>query len=106
MRPISVSVTGVGTSSVIVPDHQTSPFNVGLGCKVTGTATYSVEHTFDDVFSPTFTPASATWIANSGLTAKTATADGNYAFPVTGIRLNVTAGTGTVTLTVVQGLPI
>lgn len=104
MRPTTVSVTGTGTSSVVVPDYLSSPFNVGVGCKVSGSATYSVEHTFDDVFSPTFDPATATWIANTGLTGKTANADGNYAFPVRGIRLNIASGSGTVTMTVVQGV--
>lgn len=104
MRPTSVSVTGVGTSSVVVPDYLSSPTNVGVGCVVSGTATYTVEHTFDDVFSSSFNPATATWIANTGLTGKTANADGNYAFPVRGIRLNIASGTGTVTMTVVQGI--
>lgn len=104
MRPTTVSVTGVDTSAVVVPDYISSPFNVGIGCTVTGTATYTVEHTFDDVFSLNFNPATATWIANSGLTAKTTSTDGNYAFPVRGIRLKVTSGTGTVAMTVVQGL--
>lgn len=104
MRPVRVSVTGVGTSQVIPPDYISSPFNVGIGCIVTGTATYSVQHTFDDVFAPTFNPATANWLDNTGLTAQTASKDGNYAFPVMGIRLNVTAGTGTVQMTVMQGL--
>lgn len=104
MRPATVSVTGVGTSQVIPLDWNSSPFNVGVGCIVTGTATYTVEATFDDVFAPNFTPASANWLPNIGLTAQTASKDGNYAFPVRGVRLNVTAGTGTVQMTVLQGL--
>lgn len=96
------SVTGVGTSAVHVPDTFQTPFNIGLGCVVTGTVTFSVEHTFEDVFSPTFNPATATWFANSGLSSKSANADGNYAYPVNGIRLNVTAGTGSVTLYILQ----
>jgi hypothetical protein len=104
MRPVTVSVTGVNVSQVIPLDWNSSPFNVGVGCIVSGTVTYTVEHTFDDVFAPTFVPASANWLPNTGLTAQTASKDGNYAFPVRGIRLNVTAGTGSVTMTVLQGL--
>jgi hypothetical protein len=37
-----------------------------------------------------------TWFPNSGLTAQTTSANGNYAFPVRGISINITAGTGTV----------
>jgi hypothetical protein len=104
MRPATVTVTPTGVSQVIPLDWNSSPFNVGIGVIVTGTSTYTVEHTFDDVFSPTFTPASANWLPNTGLTAQTASKDGNYAFPVRGVRLNVTAGTGSVTMTVLQGL--
>lgn len=99
---ITRTVTGVGTSAIHVPDTFKDPFNIGLGCVLTGSATYSVEHTFDDVYSPTFNPATATWFTNSGLNAKTTSADGNYAYPVNGIRLNVTAGTGSVTLYILQ----
>lgn len=102
MRPISVTVTGSGVSSPIPMDFLAAQFNVGVGCKISATATYTVEHTFDDVYSPTFNPATATWLPNTGLTAKTANADGNYAFPVQAVRLNVASSTGTVTMTVIQ----
>lgn len=102
MRPVTVVVTGIGVSAPVPMDVNQNPFNAGIGCKISATATYTVEHTFDDVWSPTFVPASATWFPNSGLTAKAANADGNYAFGVRAIRLNVAASTGTVTMTVVQ----
>ena len=102
MRPISVTVSGAGVSAPIPMDYTATQFSVGVGCKISATATYTVEHTFDDVWSPTFNPATATWLPNTGLTAKTANADGNYAFPVTAVRLNVASSTGTVTMTVVQ----
>jgi len=104
MRPVSVTVSGVGVSAPIPMDYTSTQFSVGVGVKISATATYTVEHTFDDVWSPTFSPASATWYPNSGLTAKTANADGNYAFPVTAVRLNVAASTGTATMTVIQSL--
>ena len=102
MRPISVTVTGIGVSAPIPMDINQNPFNAGVGCAISGTATYTVEHTFDDVWSPTFVPASATWFPNSGLTAKTVNSDGNYAFAVRAVRLNVAASTGAVTMKVVQ----
>lgn len=105
MRPIRVVVTGVDVSAPIPMDYVASIFNVGVGCVISATATYTVEHTFDDVWSPTFNPATATWFPNSGLTAKAANTDGNYAFAVTAIRLNVAASTGTVTMTLVQSAP-
>lgn len=109
MRPIRVTVGAQAASAPIPLDHYRDPFNVGVGVKLSAGAslTYSVEHTFDDVFSESFNPSTATWYTNSGLGAKTASLDGNYAFPVTAIRLNVTTyGGGTATMTVIQaGMP-
>lgn len=100
MRPITVSQTGTGQSATVPMDRKLAPFAVGIGCVVSGTATFNVEHTFDNIQDATVTP---TWFINSGFSAKTANQDGNYTFPVRAIRLNVTAGTGTVTMTVIQG---
>lgn len=102
MRPVVYSVTGVGTSNVYPPDHYVSPFNIALGVAVTGTVTYTVQYTFDDVFAKTFDPATAIWTDHPSLTAQTTSKDSNIAYPVRGIRLNVTAGTGTARLTSIQ----
>lgn len=105
MRPIRKTVSAAAVSAPIPLDHYISPFNVGLGVSFSAGAamTYSVEHTFDDIWKADFDPATATWYLNSGLTAKTASLDGNYLFPVTAVRLNVTAHTsGSATLTVIQ----
>jgi len=105
MRPIRVSVGSAASSNVIPMDRNHSSFQASVAVVLSAGAdlTYTVEHTFDDVFASTFDPATATWFANTGLSAKTASLDGNYAFPVTGIRLRVTAHTaGTATMTVIQ----
>ena len=102
MRPISVTVTGVNNSAPIPMDYTLPNFSVGIGCVISGTVTYTVEHTFDDIWSPTFNAATATWFPNTGLTAKSANTDGNYAFPVRAIRLRISAGTGSVTMHVIQ----
>jgi hypothetical protein len=102
MRPVYLTQTGVGTSPVCPLDHYLNPFNVGLSGSVQGSATYSVEYTFDDVYSPTFDPATATWVTHGDLFGMTKTASSNLLFAVTGVRLKVTAGSGTVTLAVIQ----
>jgi len=102
MRPAVYTVTGVGVSGVYAPDHYISPFNLALGADITGTVTYTVQYTFDDVFASGFDPATATWINHPSLTARTTSTDSNIAYPVQGVRLNVTAGTGTVRLTIIQ----
>lgn len=99
MRPITQSKTGVGATTAVPMDHYISPFNVGFGVVVSGVVTYTVQHTFDDVFNTSVTP---TWFNHPVIASQTTSQDGNYAFPVTAIRLNVTAGAGTATITLVQ----
>ena len=101
MRPQVISLTGTGQSAWTPLDYKQSPFNVGIGCVVIGTITYDIEHTFDDVFDSTITP---TAFKNSTITGKSANFDGNYAFPIRAMRINNTAGTGTTTVTILQGL--
>jgi hypothetical protein len=100
MRPQSVTVSSVAASAPIPVDHKI-PANIGFGVVMSGTLTYTVEHTFDNIFDTAVTP---TWFPNTSVSAETTSVDGNYAFPVRAIRLNVTAYTsGAATLTVLQG---
>jgi hypothetical protein len=101
MRPTTVTRSAAGTSAWIPLDYKQNPFNVGLGLVISGTNTTDVEHTFDDIFDSSVTP---TAFKHSTLVGKTANADGNYAFPIRAVRLNVTAYTsGSATLTILQG---
>lgn len=102
MRPTSVTVSGATGSSATIPlNWRSQSFAVGFGVVITGTLTYKVEHTFDNVFDASVTP---TWFDHDLIVGQTANADGNYAFPIVGMRLTVTAWTsGSATLTVVQG---
>ena len=102
MRRIVLSKTGAGASDVSPMNLNTSPFNVGFGVTVSGTVNYTVQHTFDDVFSPTFNPSTAVWFDHPTIASQAVNADGNYAFPVTGIRLLVNSGGGTATLVLLQ----
>ena len=97
MRAQNVSKTGTGSSSALVMNTNISPFNVGFGVTVSGNVTYSVQHTFDDP-GVGFT----TWYSHPTIASKTDAQDGNYAFPVTGIKLLVSSGNGTATMSVLQ----
>jgi hypothetical protein len=97
MKVQTVSKTGTGSSSALVMNTNTTPFNVGFGAIVTGSVDYTVQHTFDDP-SGTLT----TWFNHPTIASQIASADGNYAFPVTAIRVTVNSGAGTVTLKVIQ----
>jgi hypothetical protein len=97
MKVQIASQTGTGSTTPFVMNTNTTPFNVGFGVLVTGTVNFTVEHTFDD-------PAVgfSTWFPHPTIATLAANADGNYAFPVTGIRLTVNSGGGTATLKLIQ----
>lgn len=97
MKVQTVSKTGTGSSTAIPMNTNISPFNVGFGVVVSGTVDYTVQHTFDDP-AVGFT----TWFSHPTVAGETANADGNYAFPVTGVKLLMNSGTGTATLNLVQ----
>lgn len=99
MRPVTVSVTGVGNSPWIPLDLYQDPFNVSLAVEVTGVVTYSVVWTTDDIWNTT-NPQSFAGPAN--LQGATTTQAGSIGAPVTAVQLQVTAGTGTAQLRVLQ----
>lgn len=97
MKVQTTSQTGVGSSPALVMNTNISPLNVGFGVVVTGTVNYTVQHTFDDP-AVGFT----TWFSHPTVAGQTANADGNYAFPMTGVKVLVNSGTGSATLKLVQ----
>jgi hypothetical protein len=92
MTPVTISQTGVGNSAATKVDTFIAPFNIGFGVVVTGTVTYTIQHSFDGT----------DWFNHPDVAAETANADGNYAFPVQYLRVSVTAGTGTAAMTYIQ----
>ena len=98
MRQQIATKTGVGSSNILVTDTYICPFNVGFGVVATGTVTYTVQHTFDNPQ----TTATPVWFSHPTIATKTDNQDGNYAFPVAAIKVIVTAGTGTATMTMIQ----
>ena len=113
MRPIRVTLSSATSSNLIILDTYRSPFNVGIGVTFSaspaGALTYTVEYTYDDVFSNTYDPnaASSVWFPVTALSAKSAGGDGTITSPVTALRFRVSAYTsGSATMTVIQaGMP-
>lgn len=109
MRPTVVTVSAVATSAPIPVNWRgtSGNFSLSLGVDLNpGVLTYTVEHTFDapgDFTSASDYGTNATWRATTGLAGLTASNEGNIAFPVRAVRLNVTAYTsGSAELTVIQ----
>lgn len=103
MRPKKVTVSSVAASAWLPVDYKQDPMNLSVACVlVSGTATFSAEYTFDDVFDSAVTPVA---FAVSTISAATASAVGVINQPVRAIRLNVTAGVSpVVAMTMIQGL--
>lgn len=100
MRPTSVTVSSQTTSAPIPVNWRAKNFGLSVFVDVTGTNTSTVQHTFDNIYDPAVTP---TWMDHASLAAMTADEDGNYAFPVRAVRLNVTAWTsGSATMTLIH----
>lgn len=117
MRPVQLTVVGATASTPFLPDIYQNPFQIGIGVAVvTGNASWAIEHCFDysTVISPLWNGnSSVTWFANSGLGGTVGigttlgTANGNYAFAVAAIRLNVYStnnATATVTANFIQSV--
>lgn len=101
MKPVNFSLTGVGSTPVYAVDTYVAPSNMGMAVIVTGTITYKVQYTFDSVFASNYDPATGNWFDHPTLVGS-ASGNSNIAYPVTGIRLITTAGTGSATLTIIQ----
>lgn len=98
----TLSAGGAEVGAPIPIDQYLNPTNIGLAVVIDATATYTVEHTFDDVFDEAFNPATATWFPHPTLMALSANADGNLAFPPSAVRINVAANTGNVFFNLLQ----
>ncbi len=100
-KTITVAASSATVSGWIPLEQHKTPFNVGFGCVVSGSVSYRVEHTFDDVQNDSVTP---TAFIHEDVSAASSNQDGNYAFPVAAVRVAaVTAAMGgTITLTVRQ----
>jgi len=89
---LSKSQTGTGTSDPILFKAPKDDFVMLINALVTGTVTYDIEYTIDDV------DLVDCQYVTLGDVDRTLSSDDSMYFPVRAIRVNVTAGTGTVKL--------
>lgn len=102
MRPVRVSQTGTGSTNPVPLDIYIAPFNVSIGVTVSGTVTYKLQYTYDDVFSASYVASSGNWNDSVDMVSKTTASNTSINNPVTAVRLTVTAGTGTVNGVIIQ----
>lgn len=96
----AVGVAAVSGAQAWIPlDHHANPFAVSFFInRITGggDSTCRVEHTHMNVLADSSVPAAAVFI-HEDASAVAVSADGNYAFPISAIRLNITQGSGATT---------
>lgn len=97
MKVQTVQKTGAGSTNAVVINTNVTPVNIGFAVVVTGTVNYSVQYSYDDP-SAGFT----TWFDDATITSKTGNEDGSINFPITGLKVLVNSGAGSVTMNVVQ----
>lgn len=92
--------TSGATSAVVRTNIYISPFNVSFGV-VAVSCNYTVQHSFDDWTRMDNPNTSATWWDHPYVSATSGNATGNYAFPVSMIRVyaNSMDATGSVSAT-------
>lgn len=104
MRPSVVTTSNASVttqnSNPVVLDYYGRP-EVSLQVVVTGSATWTVQQTLDNVLDSTVTP---TWFSHpdTNMVAQTVNRQGNYGYIPAAVRLQQTAGTGSAVLTIVQ----
>jgi hypothetical protein len=95
----SVTVSSATSSNWIPLNIKGGDFKVSLCLEITGTGSYKVEHTFDNIQ----TDPSPTVFTHSVLSGITASTDSNYDFPVRAVRLTCSSYTsGSATLKIIQ----
>ena len=100
-----IGVDGLCESAWLPMDYNIRNFNAGLGVDISSGAvlTYTVQHTFDDVYSSTFVESTAVTHNHDNMVAQTVSSDGNYTNPPTATRVDLTAYTsGSLNYNVIQ----
>lgn len=102
---VKAGTNGVGASPWISSNYFITPSDWSFGCALSGTANFSIQVTYDNFqtlgFNQTQLPEPTAWDV-SALASKSANANGSVTDPITGWRLKINSGTGTVTVTAVQ----
>lgn len=99
---ITVGTSSEGATLPKVLNLADSFMPVGIGCTVTGTIDYTIQHTYDDPFK---SPEDAEWFVNDDIEDETDNAETAYTTPVTAIRVLINSGSGSVRTRIVQGSP-
>lgn len=101
-RLMTITASEVGPSSIFGVNVNVAPVNISFGVTLSDGAVlqYKIEHTYHDLWKP-YKPEDIQWFPF--IQNQTTSADGYYAYPITGFRVNITAWEyGSLVVNVVQ----
>lgn len=96
---ITVDTIGAGASQEIPIDLYVNQINITLATEITGVVNYTIQSTFDDVFSGS---GPFNWASVAGLLSQTTNQNVNGTQPFRAFRILTNSGQGTVKLIVIQ----
>jgi hypothetical protein len=102
-RTTSDASGGTKNSTPWEPDVQGDHFDIECANVVTGTVTYTVQYSYDDVNA--LGVAGVTWWNHPATMSATGNTEAGFDRPVRWIRLQQTAGNGSVIMTCIQTGP-
>ncbi len=101
MRPVVITQATNDVSAAVPLDLYLTPFQVTIGCTVTGVVSYKLQYTYDNPF--TVAAGDIVWRDATDIPAgTTANAESTFDNPVAALRLNKASGSGSVTATISQ----
>lgn len=102
---VKAGTNGVGATMWISSNYQVTPVNWSIACAVTGTVNFTVQETFDNFttlgFNQTQLPEPTAWDVTA-LASKSANTQATLTDVITGWRLKINSGTGSVAVSAVQ----
>lgn len=102
---VKAGTNGVGATPWLAMNYQYAPFVLSIAAIVTGTVNYTIQYTYDDPFM--VVPGTTQGIVPTAfsdpiLAAATATGETTFNNPITGMRLLINSGSGSITLRAIQ----
>lgn len=100
---VTAGTSATGSSPWYMPSYHATPFELQIETILTGTATYNIEYTMDDFYTPAGQatvpwPAAGVPAVRTALSASSASASTTLTHPLRGWRVTITAGTGSLSV--------
>lgn len=103
----SITYTTTGTKTSINVDPSITPFALSVACVLSsgGSVSYKLQYSYDSLDDPTLDDTDADWFDSTTIPAGTAASKTEaFAAPIARVRLVIASLTGSLKLTLLQGM--